>query len=58
MALSSCEVEYIAASFGACQALWIETLMEEMKLETRKPMKLLVDNQSAINLAKHPVAHG
>lgn len=58
VALSSCEAEYIAASFGACQALWIETLLDEMKLEVCRPMKLLIDNKSTINLAKNPVAHG
>lgn len=58
VALSSCEAEYIVASLGACQALWLETLMEEMLLQVPKPMKLLIDNQSAIDLAKHPVAHG
>lgn len=58
MALSSYEAEYIAASLGACQALWLESLIDEMKLQNPKPMKLLIDNKSTINLAKHPVAHG
>lgn len=58
VALSSCEAEYIAASLGACQALWLENLMEEMQLNFEKPVKLLIDNRSAINLAKHPAAHG
>lgn len=58
VALSSCEAEYIAAALGACQALWLENLMDEPKLQQKKPMKLLIDNKSAINLAKHPVAHG
>nr|KYP32045.1 Retrovirus-related Pol polyprotein from transposon TNT 1-94 [Cajanus cajan] len=58
VALSSCEAEYIAASMGACQALWLETLLEELKTETEEGMLLMVDNKSAINLAKNPVAHG
>lgn len=28
VALSSCEVEYIVASFRACQAAWLETLLK------------------------------
>ncbi|XP_020225209.1 uncharacterized protein LOC109807090 [Cajanus cajan] len=52
VALSSCEAEYIAASMGACQALWLETLLEELKTETEEGMLLMVDNKSAINLAK------
>lgn len=31
--------------------------MDELKLQQPKPMKMLIDNRSAINLAKHLVAH-
>ncbi|RDX62078.1 Copia protein, partial [Mucuna pruriens] len=58
MALSSCEAEYIAASMGACQALWLENLMIEMKIRREEPIKMTIDNKSAINFAKHHVAHG
>jgi len=33
-------------------------LVGELKLGTEESMELLVDNVSAINLAKHSVAHG
>jgi len=58
VALSSCEVEYIAASEAACQAVWLDALMKELQLEKSCKVKLLVDNKSAINLAKHPTSHG
>lgn len=58
VALSSCEAEYVAASMSACQALWIDSLLQEMKVKEEGVVKLLVDNKSAINLAKHPIAHG
>lgn len=45
VALSSCEAEYIVASMVACQALWLETLLEELNLRESKPIKLLVDKQ-------------
>ncbi|RDX98796.1 hypothetical protein CR513_18244, partial [Mucuna pruriens] len=32
VALSSCEVEYIGSAEAACQSLWLEALLEEMKL--------------------------
>lgn len=54
VALSSCEAEYIAASMAACQA----TLMQELKMKGEEPIKLLVDNKSAIYLAKPPISHG
>lgn len=41
MALFSFEAEYVAKS-----------LLRELKIEDRKPVKLNVDNKSSINLAK------
>ncbi|GAU44417.1 hypothetical protein TSUD_100640 [Trifolium subterraneum] len=58
VALSSCEAEYVAASFAACQANWIEMLLSELKAVEVTMMKLLVDNKSAIDLANNPVSHG
>ncbi|XP_050908156.1 secreted RxLR effector protein 161-like [Lathyrus oleraceus] len=58
VALSSCEVEYIAASMCACQAVWLVNLLHELDSCTREGVLLLVDNVSAINLAKNPIAHG
>ncbi|RDX93963.1 Copia protein, partial [Mucuna pruriens] len=58
VALSSCEAEYIATLMGACQALWLENLMSKLKIRREEPMKILIDNKSAISLAKSPVAHG
>jgi len=52
VALSSCEAEYIAASEAACQSLWLEVVLEELKLDYRKPVQLNIDNKSAINLSK------
>lgn len=56
--LSSCETEYIVESFVACQAIWIRSILEEIKVELKKPMMLQIDNKSVINLAKNPVLHG
>ncbi|CAJ2633216.1 unnamed protein product [Trifolium pratense] len=58
VALSSCEAEYIAGSYAACQALWIESVLKELKVDVERPIKLQIDNKSAINLAKNPVLHG
>ena len=57
VALSSCEAEYVVASFATRQAAWIKTLPEELKIMESK-MKLFVDNKSSINFANHPVCHG
>ena len=61
VALSSCEAEYIAATSATCQAtcqgVWLNWLISELKGVEERPMKLLVDNQSAITLNKNLVHH-
>jgi len=32
VALSTCEVEYIATSLGASQGLWLRKMLKEMKI--------------------------
>ena len=58
VALSSCEVEYIAASLCACQATWMVNLVEEITRKDHGAITIKIDNMSAINLAKNPIAHG
>lgn len=58
VALSYCVAEYIAASMCTCQGLWLDALMKELGMKKDVSVKLLIDNRSAIDLAKHPVAHG
>ena len=55
--LSSCEAEYIAATTATCQGIWLNRLISELKGVEEKPMKLLVDNQSAITLSKNHFHH-
>lgn len=57
MALLSYEAEYVAASYAACQALWIEMLLEELKIMESKKIKLYIDNMSSIDLSNHPMCH-
>ncbi|CAJ2677087.1 unnamed protein product [Trifolium pratense] len=58
VALSSCEAEYIAASLSTCQAIWLKNLIEEISQDRCETVTLKIDNVSAINLAKNPIAHG
>lgn len=58
VALSSCEAEFMAANAGACQALWLRSLLAEITGEKKQTVKLSVDNSSAIALTKNPVFHG
>jgi len=57
VALSSCEAEYIADSMAAYQAQCINMLLIEKQLMEDEKMELR-DSKSAIDLEKHPIAHG
>jgi hypothetical protein len=57
VALSSCEAEYMAASAGACQAIWLRNMMSELVGKQVPKVTLKVDNTSAIALVKIPVFH-
>jgi hypothetical protein len=41
-----------------CQAQWMYMLLMELQLMKDEKMELRIDSKSAIDLAKHPVAHG
>ncbi|XP_045791611.1 secreted RxLR effector protein 161-like [Trifolium pratense] len=58
VALSTCEAEYISACDAACQGIWLQSLLQEMKIDVEDGVELMVDNKSAIILAKNPIAHG
>lgn len=58
VALSSCEAKYMALTLASCQSVWLSNLIGEMLNRDCKPVKIYVDNKSAIELAKNPVFHG
>jgi hypothetical protein len=56
VAMSSCEVEYIAASTASTQALWLARLLSDLGRDVGA-VELRVDSQSVSTLAKNPVFH-
>jgi hypothetical protein len=57
VALSSCEAEYVAAAAAACQGIWLSRLLADLMGTKEMPVKLLMDNMSAIALSRNPVHH-
>ena len=55
--LSTCEAEYVAASWCVCHAIWLRILLSKMKLKQRGATMIQVDKKSAIELAKNLVNH-
>ncbi|GMI80006.1 hypothetical protein HRI_001669900 [Hibiscus trionum] len=55
--LSTCEAEYVAASWCVCHAIWLRNLLSKMELKQLGATLIQVDSKSAIELAKNPVNH-
>jgi hypothetical protein len=57
VALSSCEVKYIAASTALTQALWLVRLLGDLLGRDIGAVELRVESKSALALTKNPVFH-
>jgi hypothetical protein len=56
VALSTTEAEYIAATHGSKEVVWLQCLCSRIGFEQRT-MKVSCNSQSAIFLAKNPTYH-
>ncbi|WVZ83587.1 hypothetical protein U9M48_030719 [Paspalum notatum var. saurae] len=52
---STAEAEYRAMSLVVCEMLWLSSLLSELKVLRKGPMKIWCDNMSAINIENNPV---
>ena len=57
VARSSAEAEYRAMAQGVCELLWLQKLLEELRLSEKKKLSLYCDNKAAISIARNPVQH-
>ena len=57
VARSSAEAEFRALAHGICEGIWLQRMLEELKIFTSYTMKILCDNKAAISIAKNPVHH-
>jgi hypothetical protein len=58
VSLSSTEAEYMSMTSGLQDAMWIGSILEELKLRRAQEFVLYCDNQSAIKLGHNSVQHG
>ena len=54
VSLSSTESEYTTVSKVGCEVMWMRYLLGEFGYDTSRPSPILVDNASAIQVARHP----
>eukprot|EP00253_Pinus_taeda_P018634 PITA_18634 len=57
VALSIAEAEYVAATVGACQAVWMRRMLRSLGREQAEATVIFCDNSSAIALSKNSVFH-
>eukprot|EP00253_Pinus_taeda_P034424 PITA_34424 len=57
VALSSAEVEYMAASQVACEAIWMRKILVGLFDQRMDPTVIYYNNQSCIKLSENPVFH-
>ena len=55
VALSSAEAETMAAVQASKEALWISHLLKQLQISVTLPIRIWVDNKSAIEILKNPV---
>ncbi|CAA0817787.1 cysteine-rich RLK (RECEPTOR-like protein kinase) 8, partial [Striga hermonthica] len=54
---SSTEAEYRSLAHAACDVVWLQSLLSELKVHTPQPATIWMDNQGAVSLAGNPVYH-
>ena len=57
MARSSAKAEYRALVLGVCEGIWLERLLKELQVESRGPIAMRTDSQSAMRIVKNLVPH-
>eukprot|EP00253_Pinus_taeda_P035988 PITA_35988 len=57
IALSTAEVEYVAAASYCTQLLWMMQTLQDFQITCTPPISILCDNTSTISISKNPVMH-
>eukprot|EP00253_Pinus_taeda_P002751 PITA_02751 len=57
IALSTTEVEYVAAASCCTQILWMMQTLQDIQITCTPPISILCDNTSAISISKNPFMH-
>eukprot|EP00253_Pinus_taeda_P031084 PITA_31084 len=57
VALSTAEVEYVATTTAACQAVWLRRVLRDLCHEQENGTTIYCDSSSAITLSKNSVFH-
>ena len=53
VALSTAEAEYVALGSATQEAIWLNQLLTDLRIDTKRSIEILEDNQNAIATAKN-----
>jgi hypothetical protein len=53
--VSSAEAEYVALYMAAKQCVWVQSILQELRLPLARPITIYEDNTATINIAENPV---
>jgi len=54
---SSAEAEFRAMTQGICELLWLNNILEDLRIKSDELMRLYCDNKSTISIAHNSVQH-
>ena len=57
VAKSSTEPKYRAIALATCELIWLKHLLQEIRFGKDGQMKLICDNQAALDISSNPVFH-
>lgn len=57
VARSSAKAEFRAIAPGICELMWLRSLLADMGVHTKEPMRLICDNKASICIANDAVQH-
>ena len=57
VARSSAEAKYQAMALATCELIWLKHLLQELRFGKDEQMKLICDNQVALDISSNPVFH-
>jgi hypothetical protein len=57
VALSTAEAELMAITEVLKEVRWLTLILEEMKYEVKKPVKIFTDNQAAMKMSQNDIEH-
>ena len=57
VARASAETEYRTMALATCELIWLKHFLQELRFGKDKQMKLICDNQAALNISSNLVFH-